>query len=221
MLKEVDVALNNYDAMDAVYGAANPDEDTPTGEALSAVADKLAALDSDGPKIIILATDGEPDTCAIPDPRNSDEREIARGVSLDAATAASAEGIRTIVLGVGDGVGADHLQDMANAGAGLETGATFYQPQTKQGLLDAFGDIVASATSCILPLTNEIDEATAEGGEVFLDDQALSYGSDYRLLDGKHIELLGAACETAKSGDHEVTGSFTCGADAEVSDLPR
>ena len=59
----VSIALDNHAAIDAVYGNNNPQDETPTGESIDAVAGQLAAFEENGPKIIILATDGEPDTC--------------------------------------------------------------------------------------------------------------------------------------------------------------
>ncbi|MCA9619551.1 MAG: VWA domain-containing protein, partial [Myxococcales bacterium] len=66
VLTEVSLALGNHAAIDAVYSGAQPEDETPTGESLEQVATALVGLAEDGPKIIILATDGEPDTCAEP-----------------------------------------------------------------------------------------------------------------------------------------------------------
>src|SRR5688572_21933546 len=70
ILTEVPPALDNFDAMDDVFAPAEPDDETPTGESLAAVAATLDAFTEPGPKAIVLATDGEPDSCAEPNPQN-------------------------------------------------------------------------------------------------------------------------------------------------------
>ena len=67
-------------------------------------------------RILVLATDGEPDTCEQPKP-NEGQQE-----SIDAAAHAYANGIPVYVIGIGDDVGMEHLQDVANAGAGVGQG---------------------------------------------------------------------------------------------------
>jgi hypothetical protein len=222
MLAEVDVALDNFSPMNDVYAAAQPDQDTPTGEALAAVADKLAALDIDGPRAIILATDGEPDTCADPNPSTAAGLEAARQTSIDAAKGAYDSGIHTYVLAVGNEVGEAHLADMANAGAGLEPDgaeqASFYRPDDEQGLIDAFNHIIEQERPCLFAIAStnsvrgEFDPALAEFSTVTLDGRKLVYGDadGWRMAGDDHIELLGAACQAVKSGDHEIAGSFVC-----------
>ena len=60
-------------------------------------------------------------------------------------------------------VGADHLQDLANAGAGGGP-AVPYVPSDKQGLIDAFANIVEGVRSCTVALSHEVDSATANQG---------------------------------------------------------
>ena len=78
LLTEVSPALDNHAAIDAVYGdpAAEPPHyddvpkadwhQTPTAESLEKVHEALAAMGGNEPKVIVLATDGLPDTCADP-----------------------------------------------------------------------------------------------------------------------------------------------------------
>ncbi|HEY3496715.1 MAG TPA: vWA domain-containing protein [Polyangiaceae bacterium] len=101
--------------------------ETPTGHALRRATDALAAVEaSEGTrKYILLVTDGEPNTCTVLDPQCGQDNLIK------ATQDARAAGIRTVVVGLGDlaaGIsscptyarcGNDHLQDIANAGAGL------------------------------------------------------------------------------------------------------
>ncbi|MCA9700729.1 MAG: VWA domain-containing protein, partial [Myxococcales bacterium] len=62
LLTEVDPAIDNFPAIESLLVMSMPIDETPTGESLALVADKLAALDVAGNKYIVLATDGEPDT---------------------------------------------------------------------------------------------------------------------------------------------------------------
>lgn len=215
ILTEVSIALDNHAAIEAIYASNNPEDETPTGESVEAVATQLANIEETGPKIIILATDGEPDTCAEPNPQNG------QAVAIAAAEAAYANGIETVVLAVGNQISQGHLQDMANAGAGLPVNgsqnATYYQPNDKQGLIDDFNTIIDGQRSCVLTLNGVIDPDRACDGEVYLDGNPLECdGPDgWRANGGAEIELLGAACDTIKTGDHSVTGSFPCGAVVE------
>jgi len=134
VLFEVNYALDNFEAINASYSALSAEWmegahwGTPTGAAIAKVAQKLASISSDppGPKYMVLATDGNPDTCATLDPKcGSDE-------AIKAVQDAKALGITTFVIGIGDltgpstgcdkswgRCGADFMQDMANAGRGL------------------------------------------------------------------------------------------------------
>jgi len=132
-METVDPALDNYNAIESVYGAISWDKndpkwETPTNYAINATA---AALRDDTPdvptnKYILLVTDGNPNTCEVVDP------QCGQDLAIRAAQDAYDSGIGLMVLGVGDIVsnpnngcsppysrcGLDHLQDMANAGVG-------------------------------------------------------------------------------------------------------
>src|ERR1041384_1940199 len=78
---------------------ANPDEDTPTGESIDAIVADFPANPppNNSPKVIVLATDGLPDTCADADPPQAkpqdpvDPRQLAaNAVSVAAAQRAFA-----------------------------------------------------------------------------------------------------------------------------------
>jgi hypothetical protein len=210
VISEVTLSLGNHAAIDGMYAAQSPEDETPTGESLAVVADQLAALQDDGPKIIILATDGEPDTCAQPNPQNG------QGVAIAAAAQAYQKGVETFVLAVGDDVGQSHLQDMANAGAGMVVGgpqnAPFYMPQNEADLVDAFHAIIDGKRSCVLTLNGEVDPDQAGQGKVYLDGELLTYedADGWTLNSATEVELLGEACDTIKTGEHEVSGSFPC-----------
>ncbi len=134
LMTAVAPALDNYDAIDAVYTnvgesydpAAPARWETPTDYAISYAANLLVNDTADiGPKYIVLATDGNPNTCVVTDPQCGQDRAIK------ATQDAYAAGIGLFVLGVGDIInqpnsgcptsvrcGELHLQDLANAGVG-------------------------------------------------------------------------------------------------------
>jgi len=211
MLTTVDPALDNHGPIDAVFGPAEPLDETPTGESLAAVAQQLAAFQADGPKGIVLATDGEPDTCAVPNPQEGQQ------VSLDAAAQAFDLGITTFIISVGDEVGANHLQQMANVGVGKAPDdpmpAPYYQALDAQQLVDAFEEIIGSFVSCDLLIDGIVDLEQACDGAVFLDGMELECGTDYELPDASTLRLLGEACATLQDGSqHTVDATWPCGA---------
>lgn len=210
VLTEVPPALANHAAIDAVFGPASPQGDTPTGESIVAVATALAASASTNPKIIVLATDGEPDTCE--DPNGN-----GRSESVMSAESAYALGIRTYVISVGDDVGATHLQDVANAGAGLPVGGAvnepYYQALQPDQLVAAFETIIGGVQSCTFTLDGMVDDQYAADGSVTIDGVPLTYGTDWTITGGNTLEILGAACEGLKDGAmHTVEAFFTCDA---------
>ena len=211
ILTEVAPALDNHGAIDAVYAMSAPLSDTPTGESLAAVAANLIALQVNGPKVIVLATDGEPDTCAEPNPQNGQPEAIA------AAEAAFAMGIQTYIISVGDDVSMQHLQEMANAGVGLDPQgqdlAPYYQALDAGELIAAFDEIISGFISCTLELDGIVDLEQVCEGTVWLDDDELECNVDWELSDPSTLVLLGQACATLQDGDpHSVTASWPCGA---------
>lgn len=212
ILRGVGPALDNYQAILDAY-PANTVEDTPTAESLAAAQAELAAVTEPGPKIIVLATDGEPDTCTTPDP---DGLPAARAESVAAAQDSHEAGIDVFVISVGDDVGLDHLQDLANAGVGLPIGgaedAPFYQALDAGALNDAFDEIIGGVRSCTFLLDGEVDESRADEGTVTLDGEPLDYEIDWRLNDPSTLEIIGPACDTLLAGgQHVVEAEFECG----------
>jgi hypothetical protein len=210
MLREVTPATGNHAAIDAVFAPEQPIEDTPTGESLQAVADGLAALDLDGPKAIVLATDGEPDTCEQPNPQNG------QAESLAAAQAAFDLDIRTYVISVGDEVSDSHLQQMANAGVGFDPqggeNAPFYKAFDADDLLDAFENIIGDVVTCEYDVDGIVDLGLACEGSVVLDGEPLQCGVEWEMADASTLRLLGSACQTLKDGkEHELDASWPCG----------
>ena len=212
LLTEVAVALGNYQAINTVYAGADPIDETPTGDSITAVTDALIPVQSDGPKVIVLATDGEPDTCEVPNPQNGQAEAIA------AAQRAFQNNIRTYIISVGQGtVSLSHLQDMANAGQGLPVGgaqkADYYEANNQAALEGAFNEIINGVRDCKLKLNGQVDPAKAGQGRVTLDGQPLGYQdpNGWKLNNPTEIELVGTSCQAIKTGDHDVRVTFPCG----------
>jgi hypothetical protein len=219
LLQSVPVALGNHSAINALYSSAVPVEDTPTGESIDAVAKTLEAFQEPGQKVIVLATDGEPDTCIFKDPApGTPEAQAARDASVKAAQAAYSKDIPTFVIAVGDDVAKAHLQDVANAGAGKPIGgvdnAKYYVPTDQQALTDAFKEIINGVRTCVFTLNGKVDAMLADQGSVVLDGQKLGLNDPdgWKLNSESEIEIVGAACDTIQSGDHTLMVTFPCGA---------
>lgn len=208
MISKVEAEFGNYDAMRSLYDSSEPIDDTPTGESLLAVAEQLEKVyvNHATPKAIVLATDGHPDTCEQPDPENGQQK------SINAAHAAFDMGIRTYVISVGDEIGEDHLQDMANAGAGLDSGAKFYRALDNGQLYEAFSDIINGVRDCVFNLDGEVVDGYEDKGTVRIDgiEVPMDDANGWRLNNPKEVELLGDACALIQEGDHSLDIDFPC-----------
>lgn len=197
----VDPALNNYGPIATEYNAADPIDDTPTGDAIWDVLDRFRSVpDPDpDPAIFVLATDGEPDRCEELDPQNG------HAESINAVQDAYEEGIRTYVISVGTEIAETHLQDMANAGLGYGPGdpdAPFWVAGDDAGLRDALRMIVGGVLSCRVDLEGTIDTSMACTGTVELNGRALPCddADGWRVVDDDTIELQGEACDELQAG---------------------
>ncbi|HEY3358390.1 MAG TPA: vWA domain-containing protein [Polyangia bacterium] len=217
ILTVVDPALDNATAIRDLLATHDPDTDTPTGESIDAVVAAFAATPPnpdghEGPRIIILATDGEPDTCAVPNPQTGQARAI------QGAQNAFNAGIRMFMLSVGNEVGAAHMQDMANAGVGLAVGGTanapYYVANDTAGLITAFQQIIGAVRSCSFTLSAAVQPGFESQGDVRLNGDAIGYQdpNGWTLTNPTTLELLGTACQQYLA-DQSVTlaATFPCG----------
>ena len=214
MLAKVSPSLNNAQTIDAMYAPLDPVGDTPTAPSIDAMAGILEGITEPGPKVIILATDGDPDSCENPD---ANGEQGPRDDVVAATEAARAADISTYVISVGRETNEAHLQDVANAGVGLPVGGAtnspFYRGDKPADLVDAFDKIIAGVRSCSFSMDQAVEPDTAaERGVVTLDGVTLQHGTDWRLSDSQTLELLGDACDTILAGsDHELNAEFSCG----------
>jgi hypothetical protein len=210
MLTEVAPALDNAAPIEMVLGMSMPVGETPTGESLDVVWQQLDALDVPGRKYIVLATDGEPDTCAVPNPQEGQPESLA------AAQAAFAAGIETFIISVGADVSMAHLQEMANAGQGVLPGdpdAPFYLALDQAALVQAFGDILAGVRSCQLDLDTALTPEDAATCSVEVNGMVVPLGdpNGWQLNNPNEVELLGTACDALQTGTSSVQMECACG----------
>lgn len=216
IIEQMAPAMGNYAPLRDLYAAYDPVDETPTAVSIDAMVNTLSAIQETGPKIIVVATDGEPDTCEVPDPDGLPE---ARSAAVGAAQRAHAAGIDLYIISVGDQVAQSHLQDMANAGVGKTLGgpdnAPYYQALSPDSLVGAFDSIIGGVRSCSFGIDGAVDPSQAEYGTVTLDGRELMYGTEWQLSDESTLELIGEACTTVMNGDHTVEAEFTCGSIVE------
>jgi len=214
MLEIVAPAARNAAAIDDVFAPLTPFGDTPTGPAMLAAAELVGGEPS--PTFLILATDGLPDTCELPDP---DGHAAARADAIAATQEAYDGGAPTYVLSVGPDIAEDHLQNLANAGAGIEPGGSstpYYVALNPDSLVSAFDSIMDGVRFCTYSF-DDIEFAVREegfvliGARVALDGVELIEGVGWRLIGDDTVQLVGAACDAVlDGGDHEVTAELLC-----------
>jgi hypothetical protein len=213
----IDPKLNNGAAITQGMPAGAPGFFTPTGPALDTVADHLPdtqAVGPDGippgPQIVVLATDGDPNAC--------DDPTTNYQPSIDAANKLQAKHLHMYVISVGDEASKDHLQQMANIGAGMPAtmtpGAMVYYPEDPAGLAMTLKSLVGKELSCDLQLSGKGVRMGSECmGTVTLNGKPLECnGADgWVLTDPTHISLKGATCEMYKSAsDAVIHATFPC-----------
>jgi hypothetical protein len=218
-------ALNNHAALDGVYSQQGPASNTPTGDSITAVTPQMVAFAEPGPKLIILATDGDPDRCENPDGHD----QTSKNEATAAAQAAYAQGIEMVIIAVGDEVSNIHQQDMANAGKGLPVPANnpcdqaadpancakTYEPATKQEMIDAFNEIILGQRTCVFSLDGQVVAGKECEGTVVVNGQAVPCNDPdgWQLNSPSEIEFVGATCDTIMNDPNVVVeASFPCDA---------
>jgi hypothetical protein len=200
-------SLNNATPIAASFAANDPSGFTPTAEAIEAVTASLNATPPpEGPTVYLLATDGLPNGCD----QNGGNGD--RNNSVNAVESAFSQGTETFVLGVN--FDNNHLQDLANAGQGVASGATLWTADSVSELQTALEQIVVQNIPCTVNLTDgTIVTARACEGEVRLNGEVLTCndsGRGWLAVDGKTIELTGSACLDWRGGAAELEAAFPC-----------
>lgn len=200
-------SLDNADSIAASFSANEPGGYTPTAEAIEAVTNSLIATPPpEGPTVYLLATDGLPNGC------DQNGGSIDRNNSVGAVDRAFGLGTPTFVLGVN--FDDSHLQDLANAGQGVASGATLWTANSVSELQTALEQIVVQNIPCTVSLTDgTIDTAQACAGEVRLNGEVLACDNaerGWRAIDGNAIEIMGSACQDWRGGDADLQAVFPC-----------
>jgi len=216
ILSEVRSATNNYAAISSLYDAVSPDDDTPTGAAVQQVAKEIEASGRKGPEVILLVTDGDPDTCLQPDPQGG------QAEAIDAVVSAHASGIDIYVLGVSSDISGDKLQQLANAGQGKPIDAVwrvdadaaepFQASDSVGGLTAQLRNILARVPLCEVELDRDVGLGEISAGNVVLDGQPLRYGSPdgFALKDARHLEVQGKACDALRATGKRLSVRISC-----------
>jgi hypothetical protein len=201
-------ALNNALAIKTSITSKTSGSNTPTAAAIDAAVASFTATPppTGSPPIIVLATDGLPNSCD----GNLNDPEAA---SVTAARNAYAAGIPLYVLAINQN--SQHFQDVANAGQGWMNGqpnVTYYPTTNAADLQAAFQTIINGVISCDLSLTATIDDGQAMNGTVVVNGVTLTYGSDWILVGGDTIRIQGGACNMLKNTQNPmVSAQFPCG----------
>jgi Mg-chelatase subunit ChlD len=199
---DVPVAAMNASAVNGFIDTTLPTGFTPTADtlrnALEVLGDRKVTPDGAPiPANVLLVTDGEPQCPGSPDQRQA---------SVDAVTALSEAGIKTYVVGYELAVGAQLMNEMAQAG-GTDK---YYEVRNQQDLTAAFAEITKDIVKCDFELAKEPEDpsyvrVTIDGNTVTLD------AADGWVLDGKKITLQAGSCDILKDGaNHALQVKVEC-----------
>ncbi|MEO0812742.1 MAG: hypothetical protein AAFY60_07755, partial [Myxococcota bacterium] len=143
--------------------------DTPSGDAILELDSYLRNLreqrvlagQAANPLYIVLATDGEPDYvgCLNPNPTTIAEYKVLEAASFARRTqvinGTEFPGITTFSLAVGSNISRNHFQDVANAGAGIQTMLTNREPAlTEIGLFPPNPDALSGPSGSEVAASN-------------------------------------------------------------------
>ena len=211
LMTNVPPALDNAGAIRDLIDGGSPAADTPTAEAVDAISAALVPAAVGSRRFIVLATDGDPDTCVDPDAHTLESKVLAE----NAVDRAWARGVTTLVLSVGNDITREHLRRTANLGAGepVYTGdAPYYLAHNPGELISELDALLAETLpTCSYTFLQILDMADAPAAEITLAGDDLAYGTDWRWVDTHTIELIGPACDRAlEDPTLEVRGRFYC-----------
>jgi hypothetical protein len=223
-------ALNNGAQIVSGLPMVQPGMYTPTGPALDWVYDNL--IDAQGPddrgaaQVVILATDGEPNSCG--GAGGGGRRNGMQGMqgmaatttnyqpSIDAVNKGTMKGATTYVISLADSTGPfhDHLQQLANLGNPASNGAAvLYEPANPDQLAQNLETLAGAAVGCDIELNGAIFLDQACDGTVSLNGTPLKCNdpNGWKAIDERNIRLQGSACDTVtQKNDSLVEASFTC-----------
>jgi len=210
-LESVALAGNTYRNILQRYSKIGPTGGTPTADSIAATVAVAATSDlTGGPKLLVLATDGEPGVCAPrpQDPTTEVEGEVARAFN---------KGIHTFAISIASGTDIPHMQRVANLGVGLPpdaaTPAPVYTAENEADLKLAFSTILNGVPrSCVFSLNGRVDANGADRGTVTLAGHTLTYGdpNGWVLKQADQVDLVGDACTQIQAGEDDLDITFPC-----------
>jgi von Willebrand factor type A domain len=212
-------ALNNLAAVSSSMPAVQPGQFTPTGPALNWVyenmIDEYTPDSNNGPQIVILATDGEPNSC---DGGGGGGRRGGGAnyqPSIDAVKNGTSKGVTTYIISLADAAGSfhDHLQQLADLGdPGAAGHAMLYAPSSPAELSQALQTLVGGAVGCDIVLDGSLMPGTECQGIVQVNGTKVACNdpNGYKVTDPRHIRLQGKSCELLMDTTALVEARFPC-----------
>jgi hypothetical protein len=214
--KPVRPALNNLSAVEMSMPNVQPGQFTPTGPALDWVYENMieeyAPDGPTGPQIVILATDGEPNSC---DGGGGGRRGANYTPSLNAVRKGTGKGVTTYVISLADATGAfhDHLQELADLGNPAAGGnAQLYEPSSPAELSEALQTLVGGAVGCDIVLDGSLMPGAECEGVVQVNGTKVACNdpNGYTVTDPHHIRLQGNSCRLLMDTRAVVEARFPC-----------
>jgi hypothetical protein len=194
---------------------------TPTGPALDWVYENMIAdvtPDGDnGPQIVILATDGEPNSCdgGGGGGRRGGGPAANYQPSIAAVKKGTAKGVTTYVISLADATGTfhDHLQELANLGNPAAGGAAqLYEPGSPAELSAALESLVGGAVGCDIALNGSLMAGSECAGTVTVNGARVTCNdpNGFKAVDPRHIRLQGSSCKLLMDRNAVVEARFPC-----------
>ncbi|HWM84676.1 MAG TPA: VWA domain-containing protein [Kofleriaceae bacterium] len=189
---DVDIGDNTAQAIQNAYTSTDAETNTPIGSTLQARVGYAGLADTAHPNFVLLLTDGA-ETCA------------GNGEAAVTALRNQTPEVRTFVVGFGDEVDQNALNDMATAGGtALPANPGYYQADDAQALSDAFESIIGTVLGC----TYQLSQSASDPDSLFVyfdgvpvdRDTNQTGGWDYNQ-DSDQVTFYGPSCNSLQSGE--------------------
>ena len=208
---EVPIGPDSATEIQSQIAATSPDSGTPTAAALTMAVAYLETLTDTKSKVILLATDGEPN-CSVSSTSSSDDDIVG---TVKAITAAREAGFLVYVIGIGPSV--PNLDNFAQAGG---TGR-YYPTESPEDLTKALVS-VSRAALCTFSLASMPPDPS--NVVVYLDDSVVPQDASNGWGFGRDsltILLHGSSCDQALAKPESIVEAvFGCGPSLPPRTLP-
>lgn len=189
---EVGIAADSAEAIKKQISDAKLSLSTPTAAGITAATAYLKTVQDGNGKVILLATDGEPNCAGNPPNIRNDDLTGA----VAAATAANAAGFPVYVVGIGPNL--DNLSQMAKAGGTKD----YYPVSSAEDLTKALATISKLVGSCDYKFKDPPPDP--DNVAVYVNKKRVSKddSNGWKFGDTMNdILLTGSYCDQLKSGD--------------------